>query len=278
MEGCKSSVVLCTVALICYQIVAISELFISNQNLIPVWSTVLRSKARPSVQMRQGITFITADLLTTHLFCEMKVDLRYRYPSISTFKMDMGQDKEDFSLPRETMDTESLITAIQSGRTVSVKHTFYVKVGDLAFSGTPDLLIFFKGKPRILLEYKYTNHTRIFRNEVAQVMHYRFILGKMGFDCDQLQCFIFKQNHLADESKTVLDFLYGSLTRDQPLPNTTSVFREIVYDEAWISSIYQQLSIFWVSADTPRTTDNLNKCMGCEMLELCPKFNSPIPL
>ncbi len=137
---------------------------------------------------RHGVKWIPISRIAQQYYCEMKVELSYKYGDVETKDKKKGKEIHGQVLAMEKADPQTLVERISTKEIYSTSFPLIAEIEGIIILGIPDLIVFHKEKPVYLVELKTTkSHSfRIWSNEVVQVKIYALALEHIGFDCSNL--------------------------------------------------------------------------------------------
>lgn len=207
-------------------------------------------------------------------FCEKKVELSYVLGEVETEAKRLGTEAHQTLLQgSEKVQTEELWEKIFSAKPVAaLEWLLAAKYGNVTLAGKPDCIIFRKGKPLIILEYKFSGRLMAFRGHHVQARTYGLLLNRMGFDTGRLLYAVVVVNPRVED----IDDLKKEIVKrimNEPREGVLKLEGACAYvnrfelgeaerDLDWALS-------FWTKRREAVPTRNPNKCRSCEYAQKC---------
>lgn len=153
------------------------------------WEDSLRKGAQPcQSKIRFDLSYVPISHFAKQYFCEQQLDYEYSVGKETSEKEIEGTFIHEEVFAAEEVDLEQILESIENSDFYRCTLPLYFEINGILFSGTPDEIIFSKGKPVFLIELKTTsgNPYSLYKNQTIQAEAYAFALGDMGFDCYNL--------------------------------------------------------------------------------------------
>ena len=140
--------------------------------------------------LRFGKNYIKNSEISGQIFCERQVELKYILGEVETEQLIVGgesheevaKDSEKIS-PREGWEkifTSPYFWVLES--------LFFANYKDVHFAFKPDRVLFEKGVPKLLIEFKFSKYynREPFRSQEVQLLSEGLFLNELGFNTDSL--------------------------------------------------------------------------------------------
>ncbi len=163
------------------------------------WKDSLRKKVQPcQSKTRFNLSYVPISHFAKQYFCEQQLDYEYSVGKETSEKEIEGTFIHEEVFSAEEVDLEQIIDSIANSRFYACTFPLYFEINEILFCGTPDGIIYSKGKPIFLIEFKTTsgNPYSLYKNQTIQAEAYAFALENMGFDCNNLCIVIISINKL----------------------------------------------------------------------------------
>jgi CRISPR/Cas system-associated exonuclease Cas4 (RecB family) len=213
--------------------------------------------------------------IAAQYFCEKKVDMLYSYGRVETESKDRGTAAhEKLVEDSEKVSIEKVWEEIHLDKPVEVHEMpLMAEYEGLPIMGRPDCVLFDKGEPALVLEFKFSSFRRPFHDHHIQAGAYCFLLEKMGFDVEKLHYGIVMAGTNAREdqglTKRVIDSIVEKGAEESILEiENTQVYlskydvNKVTYELDWATK-------YWKQEREAIPTNNPNKCRRCEYNNRC---------
>ncbi|WP_321416490.1 hypothetical protein [uncultured Methanomethylovorans sp.] len=153
------------------------------------WKDSLRKEVQPcQSKIRFDLSYVPISHFAKQYFCEQQLDYEYSVGKETSEKEIEGTFIHEEVFSAEEVDLEQIIDSIANSRFYACTFPLYFEINEILFCGTPDGIIYSKGKPIFLIEFKTTsgNPYALYKNQTIQAEAYAFALENMGFDCNNL--------------------------------------------------------------------------------------------
>lgn len=126
--------------------------------------------------------------IASQFYSEAKLELEYIFGRIRTREQKQGKKLHELMAKQATeINYEDLFKEIEKTEEITILETsFFMKYQDSIIAGKPDVIIFRRGIPILVLEYKFSKYTRVFQNQKVQAQLYGKMLEEIGFNTDLL--------------------------------------------------------------------------------------------
>lgn len=181
------------------------------------WNEKLQQQLRLREELIERIKSERSDLrfnrpylivsdIASQFYSEAKLELEYIFGKIRTIEQKQGKKLHELMVEQATeINYEDLFKEIEETEEITILETsFFMKYQDSIIAGKPDVIVFRRGIPILLLEYKFSKYTRTFQNQKVQAQVYCQILKEMDFNTDLLYYgIIIAPRKLSKESEKV---------------------------------------------------------------------------
>jgi hypothetical protein len=224
---------------------------------------------------RFGRSVVVASDIAEQFYCEKKVEMDYLHGEVETEAKNLGTEAhENLTEDSVRVKREELWRKIYGTKPVFALEMFLLaKYGDVVLGGKPDSVLFMRGLPRVVFEYKFSRSDVDYRSYHVQAQTYGVLLGNMGFDTSMLFYAIVVANPKTRGSRELRQNVVGAVAESGPKEGMLSVDDAKVYlckfnrlqaekDLAWALE-------FWGNYREAEPTSNPNKCLRCEHKVRC---------
>ncbi|MFX0072523.1 MAG: hypothetical protein ACFFAO_15670 [Candidatus Hermodarchaeota archaeon] len=163
------------------------------------WKAIFQSQMKLRKKLLECITkedghlkfnrsYIIVSDIASQFYSEAQLELNYIFGKIETEEQKEGsQLHEKMAEDATVIQLNSLLKKIATAeQTVVVESGFLMKFNDEIVVGKPDVIIFKRGIPLFVFEYKFSKYTTPFPNQQVQAQIYCQILETMGYNTDLL--------------------------------------------------------------------------------------------
>lgn len=138
--------------------------------------------------LKFGRPYLIVSEIASQFYSEAKLELEYIFGKIETEEQREGARlHERMAEDGTVIKFKELMRKIpQAEEIVVMEATFITKFNDDIIVGKPDVIIFKRGIPIFLLEYKFSKYSTTFPNQRVQARVYCQILKELGYNTDLL--------------------------------------------------------------------------------------------
>jgi CRISPR/Cas system-associated exonuclease Cas4 (RecB family) len=238
---------------------------------------LVKKQEKGEGKLRFNRYLITASDIAEQYFCEKKVEMQYLHGKIETEAKILGTEAHE-KLLEDTIKikTSDLWQKIYGKKPIFALEMFLVaKYNDIILVGRPDSIVFEKGFPLIVFEYKFSRSGRPFRDHHVQARTYGILLQNMGFDTSQLFYAIVIVDPKAKDDEKLKQKVVEAVIKNGPREATISIEDARIYfnkfNQANAEQDLQWAIGFWKNKREAIPTRNPNKCKTCEYNTTCEK-------
>ena len=240
--------------------------------------------------LRFGKNYIKNSEISGQVFCERQVELKYIQGEIETEQLIVGgesheevaKDSEKIS-PREGW--EKIFTSPYFWVSESL---FFAKYKDVHFVFKPDSVLFEKGVPKLLIEFKFSKYynREPFKSQEIQLLSEGLFLNELGFNTDSLLYAVIiaplkieKNIRLLTEIpgyvyKKIKNYKRGFPTSFNDIEGT-NVSAYVYQFELGIAKKNVDWALqYWKEEREAELTRNINKCKTCSYISGCERKNT----
>lgn len=208
-------------------------------------------------------------------YCEKKVELQYLHGKIETEEKNIGTEAhERLTEDAVKVKREELWQKIYGSEPVFALEMFLLaKYGDVFLAGKPDSVLFTRGFPLVVFEYKFSRSGVAYPSYHVQAQTYGVLLGNMGFDTSRLFYAIVVADPKTRGSQELRQNVVRTLMANSLKEAVHSIDDAKIYfnkfnrleaekDLAWALE-------FWNKNREAQPTNNQSKCAKCEYQAQC---------
>ena len=252
--------------------------------------TYLEEIKNNKASLRFGKNYIKNSEISGQVFCERQVELKYIQGEVETEQLIVGgesheevaKDSEKLS-PREGW--EKIFTSPYFWVSESL---FFTRYKDVHFVFKPDSVLFEKGVPKLLIEYKFSKYynREPFRSQEVQLLSEGLFLNELGFNTDSLlYAVIIAPLKIEKKIRLLIEipgYVYKKIKNNKRGFPTS--FNDI--EGKNISAYVYQFELdkakqnvdwalgYWREERDAELTKNINKCKTCSYISGCERKNT----
>jgi len=226
-------------------------------------------------ELRFGRPFIKASEIATQYFCEKKVEMQHLHGEIETERKILGTEAHEKLLEGTIkIKRRDLWKKIYGEKPILAPEMLLLaKYKDVVLAGQPDCVLFMRGFPLYVLEYKFSRSRIPFRDYHVQARTYGILLRNMGFDTSRLFYVIVIVNPEARNDRRLREKVIDAVTKDRPKDTVLTIENAQIYLKKFNQTEAEQdldwAIEFWKKQREAIPTRNLNKCKSCEYNAEC---------
>jgi len=252
----------------------------------PLWKDMYTSQIELFRQIRENLNplrfnnkCIRVSDISDQYYCEKKVELAYLHGDIETEPKILGRDAHDKLIEdyEEITLKKKWKRIFSSPRLMLSESLFFAKYNGLFFMFRADRILFERGIPKILIEFKFSKYQRPFLSYRVQLQAEALLLKEIGFNTDELYYSIIIApsdierdssflnqiptiiyNQLPDHEEGVLHLNFGDI-------NAYTYQFDVIEAKKKIKWAME----YWNNEREAVATDNKNKCKRCEYNDSC---------
>ena len=226
-------------------------------------------------ELRFGGPFIKASDVASQYFCEKKVEMLYRYGEIATERKTAGTEAHEKLLEDSVkIKRKDLWKEIYGTKPVfALEMLLLAKYKNLILAGQPDSVLFMRGLPLVIFEYKFSRSQRAFKSHHVQARTYGIILRNMGFDTNRLFYAIVIADPKARDDKGLKKRVVKAIMENGLKEAVLTTENARIYFNKFNQTEAEQdldwAIEFWRKQREAIPTRNPNKCKSCEYNAEC---------
>jgi CRISPR/Cas system-associated exonuclease Cas4 (RecB family) len=235
----------------------------------------LKQNREQSGRLRFGRSVIVASDIAEQFFCEKKVEMEYLHGEVETEAKNIGTEAhEKLTEDSKKVKREELWQDIYGDKPMLALEMFLLaKHGDVLLAGKPDSVLFARGYPLVVFEYKFSRSDVDYLSYHVQAQTYGLLLENMGFDTSRLFYAIVVADPKTKGSRELRQNVIHTVTSRSPKEATHSIADAKIYfckfNRASAENSLAWALGFWSKSREAEPTGNQNKCARCEYQTQC---------
>lgn len=230
---------------------------------------------REEGRFRFGRSVVVTSDSAEQFYCEKKVEMQYLHGEVETEAKNIGAEAhKKLTEDSVRVKRENLWREIYGRKPVFALEMFLLaKFNGVLLAGKPDAVLFARGSPLAVFEYKFSRSDVAYRSYHVQAQTYCVLLGNMGFDTSRLFYAIVMADPTTRGSRKLRQNVVKIVVANGPREAEYSIDDAKIYvckfnlvsaenDLVWALE-------FWSKSREAEPTSNLNKCARCEYQTRC---------
>jgi len=236
---------------------------------------LLEKRKKGESGLRFNRPSILASDIAEQYFCEKKVEMHYLHGEVETEEKNIGTGAHE-KLLEGAMKTNrrELWQKIYDKKPVfALEMLLLAKYRGLILAGRPDSVLFQKGYPLIVFEYKFSRSDIAYLAHHVQARTYGVLLRNMGFDTSRLFYAIVIADPEAKNDTELKRRVIDAIVKNGPKESALKIehagihFHKFSYEDA--EKDLDWAVEFWMNSREAKSTRNMNKCKNCEYRVEC---------
>jgi CRISPR/Cas system-associated exonuclease Cas4 (RecB family) len=226
-------------------------------------------------RLRFDRSTINASDIAGQYYCEKKVEMEYLHGEIETEAKTMGSEAHK-RLIEEAVEIkrEVLWRKIYGKEPVLAVEMFILgKYQDVFLTGQPDAVMFYKGRPIVIFEFKFSQSGIAYPSHHVQAQTYGLILESMGFDTSRtFYAIVVADPKTRGDSKLqrkVIDAIFKKGFEESILSTDDTVIHFCKFHSSEAQESLQWAIKYWKRKRDATLRTNPNKCVKCEYQTKC---------
>ncbi len=249
----------------------------------------LREVLEGNGNLKFNRSYLIVSDIASQAYCEEKVELNYIHGAVEKEEKITGTElHEEVSRDAIIVNFEEMIKDIHKKDIYSIlETTFMIKYKGEFIVGKPDYIVFRKGIPIFIFDYKFSKYRKIFPNQHVQARIYGLILKEMGFNTNILFYGIIKGPLELKQDIETLKSIPAQVERKVDLDlllekgEMILEFNQIIvyihkFEPSQAEKDLDWAIEYWKGERSATLTDNKNKCLNCEHKQNCRAWNENI--
>jgi CRISPR/Cas system-associated exonuclease Cas4 (RecB family) len=235
----------------------------------------LKQNREQGGSLRFDRSVIVASDIAEQFYCEKKVEMEYLHGEVETEAKNVGTEAhEKLTEDSVKVKRDELWQKIYGAKRVFALEMFLLaKYGDVLLAGKPDSVLFARGFPLVVFEYKFSGSDVDYHSYHVQAQTYGVLLGNMGFDTSRLFYAIVVADPKTKGSRELRQNAIRIVMGNDPREAVHSINDAKIYfckfnrinaekDLTWALE-------FWRRNREAEPASNQNKCARCEYQTRC---------
>jgi CRISPR/Cas system-associated exonuclease Cas4 (RecB family) len=245
------------------------------ENFDSMLKELRRKREERDGRLRFDRSAVSVSDIAEQYYCEKKLELEYLLGEIETEAKTMGTEAHE-KLIEDAVEIkrEALWKKIYGEEPVLAVEMFILgKYEDVFLAGKPDAVMFYKGRPIVIFEFKFSKSGIAYPSHHVQAHTYGLILENMGFDTSRL----FYAIVVADPKtrgdpklqRKAIDAIFKRGFEESILSTDDTIIHLCKYHPSEAQESLQWAIQFWKQKRAATPTTNPNKCAKCEYQTQC---------
>jgi len=245
------------------------------QEYYQLLGVIAQRREKRESELRFNRVFLTASDIAQQYFCEKKVEMQYRLGRVETEAKALGTEAHEKLVEDTTkIDRKGLWHKIYGSTPIlAFEMPLVARHRDIIIDGIPDSVLFERGLPKVVFEYKFTKSREPFADHHVQARTYGILLRNMGFDTNNLFYAIVMADPQAKDDKAlkqrVIEAVVGKELEEGILDVENAIIHVNRFDHLEGENNLDWAIDFWTNKREPIPTGNPNKCKSCEYQPQC---------
>ena len=220
-------------------------------------------------------SMVIASDIAAQYFCEKKVEMQYLHGKVETEAKLQGTEGHEKLLEGSAeVGREALFRQIFGKKPVfALEMLLLGRHGKIVLGGKPDSVLFNRGVPLLIFEYKFSRRSITYPSYHVQARTYGLLLEKMGFDTSRLFYAIVVADPSARSDGTLKERVIQAIKehgyKEAIIPMGTANVYLHKYERASAEKNVDWALEFWEKKRSAVATVNFGKCRSCEYYAEC---------
>lgn len=229
--------------------------------------------------LKFDLNYVKVSDIKEQFYCEQQVELRKIHGEIENERTRLGTDAHQSLLADSvSIKNEEALRRIFTSRrgTIIREMSLAAKHNGVAIIGSLDCVIFAKGFPLLLLDFKFKRNVRIYDPELLQAGLYSYLLNRMGFDTSLLRFGIVAADSMLRGSKELVKIHNDIIKKyyDHDYVDTMIDGKRVVialrkFEMPSVTKDLDWALPFWLMQREPVPTKVRAKCNVCDFKNTC---------
>jgi len=221
--------------------------------------------------------FIIASDIAGQYFCEKKVELQYLHGEVETEEKTVGTEAHEKLLEDSVkVKRRELWQKIYGKKPVFALEMFLLaKYKKVVLAGKPDSVIFQRGCPLTVFEYKFSKSGIAYKTYHVQAGTYGILLRNMGFNTSRLFYAIVIVDPIARKDKELKRKVVNAIMKNGPKEAVLKIENGTIYFHKFNKEAAEKdldwAIEYWQNSRKAKSTSNMNKCKNCVYKVECQK-------
>jgi len=232
-------------------------------------------------EFKHGTSFVAVSSIAEQYYCEYKLENEFALGEVPTEAKDSGTALHDELIPMEKISRKEFTKLVSGEKPSLAVLNVWGTSGGLRVVGTPDHIIWARGKPLWVVELKTTmgDPTPLWEDQEAQVRIYGLMLELMGFDCSGMRLAVvrIRSGELGEEEKRTWALMVSEALLKDEVRELEARYRGMMkvhvlkHDRDAAERAVLSKSGYWLGQREPTASASVGKCRACEFNSVCSK-------
>ena len=226
-------------------------------------------------RLRFDRSAVSVSDIAEQYYCEKKLEMEYLHGEIETEAKTIGSEAHE-KLIEDAVEIkrEALWRKIYGKEPVLAVEMFILgKYRDVFLAGQPDAVMFYKGRPIVVFEFKFSKSGMAYPSHHVQAQMYCLILENMGFDTSRLFYAIVvadpKTRGDPELQRKAIDAIFNKGFEESILSTDDTIIHFCKFHPSEAEESLRLAVEFWKQNREASPTSNPNKCSKCEYQSQC---------
>ena len=245
------------------------------ENFDSILKELRRKREEKAGRLRFNRSTISASDIAGQYYCEKKVEMEYLHGEIETEAKTIGTEAHE-KLIEDAVEIkrEALWKKIYGKEPVLAVEMYIIgKYQDVFLAGQPDAVMFYRGHPIVIFEFKFSKSGIAYPSHHVQAQMYGLILENMGFDTSRLFYAIVvadpKTKGDSELQRKAIDAIFKKGFEESILSTNDTIIHFCKFHPSEAQESLHWAIEYWEQKREATLTTNLNKCSKCEYQHQC---------
>jgi len=247
------------------------------ENFDSMLRELCRKRQEGEGKLRFDRSAVSVSDIAEQYYCEKKLEMEYLHGEIETEAKTIGSEAHEKLIEKAVeIKRAALWKKIYGKEPVLAVEMFIIgKYKDVFLAGQPDAVMFYKGRPVVVFEFKFSRSGIAYPSNHVQAQTYGLILENMGFDTTRLFYAIVvadpKTKGDLELQRKAIDAIFNKGFQESILSIDDTVIHFCKFHLFEAQKSLQWAIDFWKQKRAATPTINPNKCSKCEYQNQCQK-------
>jgi len=245
------------------------------ENFDSILEELRRKREEKEGRLRFDRSAVSASDIAEQYYCEKKLEMEYLHGEIENEAKTTGSEAHEKLIEKAVeIKRAALWKKIYGEEPVLAVEMFILgKYKNVFLAGQPDAVMFYKGRPLIIFEFKFSKSGIAYPSHHMQAKTYGFILENMGFKTNKLFYAIVVANPTTKGNPELqtkaIDAIFKKGFEESILSIDDAKIHVCKFHSSEVRKDLQWAIDFWKKNREATPTNNQNKCSRCEYKTQC---------
>lgn len=245
------------------------------ENFDSMLKELSRKREKREGTLRFNKSAVSVSDIAEQYYCEKKLEMEHLHGEIETEAKTLGsQAHEKLIEDAVEIKREALWKKIYGKEPVLAVEMFILgKYQDVFLAGQPDAVMFYRGHPIVVFEFKFSKSGIAYPSHHVQAQMYGLILENMGFDTSRLFYAIVvadpKTRGDPELQRKAIDAIFNRGFEESILSTDDTIIHFCKFHPSEAEESLQWASEYWYQNREATPTTNPKKCSKCEYQTKC---------